>query len=163
MFGRPYVSILTRLARGQNWSQGNAGGIAIRSARSERFCVVTREITENHYLKYGCRSQDHIHIGWGELNDLWQEGSLEPADKKPGFVGGQLERKRIGEGVEPDYFFEWLIPGKVIRYKRNPATRGLSAKYGHYLASKLNKGELWAQTMIANIRCQRETEELAVA
>lgn len=78
-------------------------------------------------------------------------------DGKPGFIGGQLDRKRIGEGFEPDYLFEWLVPGKVIRYKRNPATRGLSAKYGHYLASKLNKGELWAQTMLANIRCQRET------
>lgn len=77
-------------------------------------------------------------------------------DGKPGFVGGQLERKRIGEGVEPDHFFEWLVPGKVIRYKRIVPVRGRSAKFGHYLASKLLKGELWAETMVANIRGQRE-------
>lgn len=123
----------------------------------QRFCVVTRDVDETKYHSKPCSAGHHIHIGWGEVNDLWQEGSLEPADNKPGFDGGKLQRSRIGEGVEPDYLFQWLIPGKVIRYKRNPATRGMSAKYGHYLASKLAKGALWAETMIANIRGQRET------
>jgi hypothetical protein len=92
------------------------------------------------------------------LNDLWRENSLEPVNNKPGFAGGELtERKPIGDGFDPDYLFEWLIPGKVIRYKRSVPVRGRSAKFGHYLASKLLKGELWAQTMVANIRGQRET------
>ena len=120
--------------------------------------MVTRNVTPESYQKYGCGSQDHLHIAWGELNDLWQEGSLEPMpDGKPGFAGGELPRKRIGEGIEPDYLFEWLVPGKVIRYKRNPATRGLSAKYGHYLAAKLNSGEPWAQVMLAEMRGERES------
>lgn len=122
----------------------------------QRFCVVTRDVDEAKYHTKPCSAGHHIHIGWGEVNDLWQEGSLEPVNNRPGFAGGQIQRGRIGEGIEPDYLFEWLIPGKVIRFKRNPATRGLSAKYGTYLASKLEKGALWAQTMIANIRCQRE-------
>lgn len=120
--------------------------------------MVPKCITEESYLRRGCKSQDHLHIRWGEINDLWQEGSLEPMpDGKPGFAGGKLERKRIGEGIEPDYLFDWLVPGKVIRYKRNPPTRGLSAKYGHYLAAKLNKGEPWAQVMLADMKGQRES------
>lgn len=126
--------------------------------------MVTRNVTLESYQKYGCLSQDHLHIPWGELNDLWQEGSLEPVpDGKPGFAGGRLDRSRIGEGIEPDYLFEWLVPGKVIRYKRNPATRGLSAKYGHYLAAKLNKGEPWAQVMLADMRGELQTAHEVVA
>ncbi len=128
----------------------------------QRFCVVTRDVDEETYRKYPCSSGRHVHIGWAEINMMWDRNELEPVGQdRPGFDGGAIEKRRAGDGEEPDYLFEWLIVGKVIRFKRNPAVRGLSAKYGEYLARMLAKKEPWAQTLIGNMRGQREMPVLS--
>ena len=64
----------------------------------QRFCVVTRDVDEETYRNFPCTSGRHIHIGWSEINDLWDDGELEPVGDKPGFDGGVLEKRRAGDG-----------------------------------------------------------------
>ena len=89
----------------------------------------------------------HHHIGWQELNEYYADGSLQPVD-------GARELSKDEEGREPDYILEWLQfatrEGKksVIRFKREIPNRGLSSKYGTYLAEALRKRRKWAQVLI---------------
>jgi hypothetical protein len=121
----------------------------------QTYCVVSRDFTESKYHETSCSSGTHSHFSWSEINELWCDGLLAPDDKgKPGFVGGRLEDRPTGEEA-PDYLFEWLIVGKVIRFKRNPAVRGLSSRYGEYLAWQSTAKAPWAQVLIANMRQPR--------
>jgi hypothetical protein len=111
-------------------------------------CVVPRAATlENLKGKFPC--SQHKHVGWKELRQLHDEGSLEP-------VQGARESTKDAEGREPDYLLEWLIPGRVLRFKREIPTRGLSSKYGAYLAEALRQRQGWAKVVIADMQTGRK-------
>lgn len=109
-------------------------------------CIVAKAVTLETLPKESCSF--HHHIGWRELNEYHTEGSLQPVD-------GVREFAKDGEGREPDYLLEWLIPGRVLRFKREIPHRGLSSKYGNYLAAALRQHRKWAQAMIADMNAHR--------
>jgi hypothetical protein len=109
-------------------------------------CVVARSTTVETLPFDPCCF--HHHIGWRELNEHHNDGSLEP-------VTAVRELVKVEDGCEPDYVLEWLVPGRVLRYKREIPNRGLSSKYGTYLAEALRKRKKWAQALIADMRASR--------
>lgn len=120
---------------------------------ASRFCVVDRSWTEETAKLHTCSDGSHRHLGWKEINELWTLGFLEPM-RAPGAP------RPIDE---PDYVFEWLIPGRIIQFKRMAAIRGLSCKVGatHAMAVEAaidgkDKGN-WALAMLASIRMRRES------
>lgn len=119
----------------------------------QRFCVVDRDISEQYYRDNPSHDW-HSHINWRELNELHVEGSLQP-------IGEQRPTRAEIEGQEldavPDYVFEWLIAGRVIRAKRHIATRGMAAKYGEFLAAEYAAKKPWARAMVAQMRGELET------
>jgi hypothetical protein len=58
---------------------------------------------------------------------------------------------------EPDYMYRWLIVGRVLQFRRNNPSRGISAKYGAEIADALEKKKPYAKVFIATIRGQLET------
>ena len=116
----------------------------------KRFCVVARSVDEASWRKdRDC--ERHTHVSWSELNVLHAENSLQPI--------GELGQANPDDDrpVEPDYIFEWLIPGHVIRYKRHIPTRGLSSKYGEVIANALGRREAWARLWVSQVRGELET------
>lgn len=111
-----------------------------------RICVVSRSVTRENFSEESCPF--HSHIGWQELNTFHAEGSLQPVD-------GVRESAKDEDGREPDYVFEWLITGKVIRYKREIPYRGSSTKDGWYLAQELKKHKGWAVVAVAHTHPSR--------
>lgn len=109
-------------------------------------CVVSKSVTIEKLPKESCSF--HHHIGWRELNEYHAEGSLQPVD-------GVREFAKDSEGREPDYLLEWLVPGRVLRYKRDIALKGMSAKYGPYLAEQLAKGRKWAKVLLQDMQTGR--------
>lgn len=122
--------------------------MAIRKRNS--FCIVNRSIDEESYRKNPCHDR-HVHISWKELNELHSKGFLEPIGELRQ-VSDCAERESV-----PDYVFEWLIIGSVLKFKRHTPTRGLSAKYGPFLAQAIRDKEDWAKTMVAQMRGELET------
>lgn len=117
--------------------------------KRDRFCIVSRNVTADSFLKDPDHDR-HPHIGWQEINTLFAENALQP-------ISG-LEIKDISDEREstPDYIFEWLT-GSVIRYKRHIPTRGMSSKFGEYLARAVKAKEPWAEAMMAQMRGELET------
>ena len=114
----------------------------------KHICVVSRSVTKEKLAEEPCAF--HHHIGWKELNEIHLDGSLQPVD-------GVREHAKDAEGREPDYILEWLIPGKVLRYKRELSIRGMSSKYGSYLAEELSKRRAWARVLLSDMRSVRGT------
>lgn len=114
---------------------------------SRHICVVSRLMTVERLADEPCAF--HHHIGWRELNELHNDGSLQPVD-------GIREHAKDAEGREPDYILEWLVPGRVLRYKRELSIRGLSSKYGGYLADALRKRKKWAAALLGDMRTGRK-------
>lgn len=109
-------------------------------------CIVGKHVTLETLNKESCSF--HYHIRWPQLNALHADGSLKPVD-------GVLEHAKDDEGRLPDYTLEWLIVGSVLRYLREIPNRGLSSKYGWYLAQQLRKGSVVARANIADIQRHR--------
>lgn len=132
--------------RESNASVTRAAAIQDGQFKKRRICLVAKAITVEGFPKEPhCF---HHHITWSELNQFHVEGSLQPVD-------GVREHAKDGEGREPDYLLEWLIPGRVLRFKREIPHRGLSSKYGNYLAEALREHRKWAQAMIADMNAHR--------
>jgi hypothetical protein len=110
---------------------------------SGHFCVVWKSVTLENLSEESCSF--HHHVGWKELNEYHLDGSLQPVD-------GVREHAKDENGREPDYILEWLIPGRVLRYKKELPIRGMSSKYGTYLADALSKRKLWARVFLADMR-----------
>lgn len=117
--------------------------------KRNRFHVVGRHVTAESFLK-DPQCERHTHIGWEELNILFSENSLQPIN---GLGETDISDERENS---PDYIFEWLTGG-VIRFKRHIPTRGMSSKFGEYLAGRLNAKEPWARAMVAQMRGELET------
>lgn len=79
-----------------------------------------------------------------EIRLLHAAGEIAPPE-------GVREHAKDWEGREPDYIFEWILPG-VLRYKRDIPHRGLSSKYGWYLAQQLRKGSQIARANMEDIQ-----------
>lgn len=114
-----------------------------------RFCIVSHQVTESQYNADSCKAGKHSHVGWSEVNEMHNEGSIQPIGVDPAIAKA--------EG-EPDYVFEWLIPGRVLRFKRHIPIRGLSSKFGAYLAAAFKRRKPWAVVMVSQMR-----EELVTA
>jgi hypothetical protein len=61
--------------------------------------------------------------------------------------------------LTPDYVFEWLIPERVLRFKRRIPSHGQSTELGEYLAAEYRKRKQWALAMVSQIREEREHGE----
>jgi hypothetical protein len=120
------------------------------SKKRTKFCVVGRNVTEDSFRK-DPQCERHPHISWQELNKMHTDGGLQPI--------GELRSIEICDerDARPDYLFEWLIAGKAIRFKRHIPLRGMSSKFGAYLAESLKAKAPWAQAMVAQMRGERET------
>jgi hypothetical protein len=114
--------------------------------QKRHICVVAKAVTLETLAKHPCCF--HHHINWRELNEYHVEGTLQPVD-------GVREHAKDDEGREPDYLLEWLVPGRVLRFKREIPHRGLSSKYGTYLAEELKRRRPWAKAMIADMQAGR--------
>jgi hypothetical protein len=110
---------------------------------SGHICVVNKSTTIEGYRREPCSS--HHHIGWKALNKFYGDGSLCRA-------GGDRRRATTVNDAEPAYPLEWLIPDKVLRYTLDIPVRGLSSKYGWYLAQELRRGSLVAQVNVIEIK-----------
>lgn len=119
----------------------------------QRFCVVDRDISEEYFRNHPSHEW-HTHINWRELNELHVEGSLQPIGEQ---VVSRAEMEREELCLVPDYVFEWLIVGRVIRSKRHIATRGMTSKFGTYLAAEYAAKKPWAKAMVAQMRGELET------
>lgn len=119
----------------------------------QRFCVVDRDISEEYYRTH-LSHEWHTHINWRELNELHVEGSLQPIGEQS-VSRAEMEREELC--LVPDYVFEWLIAGRVIRSKRHIATRGMTSKFGAYLAGEYAAKKPWARAMVAQMRGELET------
>lgn len=137
------------MLQAKNASPRNSGigGSVIEHSR-HRFCVVNADVDAKSCRTDGCRSGKHRHIRWNELSELLAtEDQIRPLDA--------AEPKQ----PEPDYVFEWLIPWRVLRWrKRAIPTRGRSSKFGVYLSDEASKRRPWAGVMISEIRRQVETD-----
>lgn len=112
----------------------------------QRFCIVGKYISRESFEKDPDHDR-HAHIGWKELRDLHDQNFLQP-------IAATLGTKDISFGREensPDFIFEWLT-GSAIRFKRHVPTRGLSSKFGAYLAAALKRKEAWAEVLVEIIR-----------
>ena len=52
----------------------------------------------------------------------------------------------------PDYMLRWLVPGRVLQFKRHVHSRGISAKFGELIESALRRGERWAKIWVSTVR-----------
>jgi hypothetical protein len=121
-------------------ASGN-GGSSIEHSR-HRFCVVNADVDEKSYRLDQCRRGKHSHIRWPELSELLAAGDqIKPLEAD---AAEPKQRK-------PDYVFEWLIPWRVLRRKRDIPTRGRSSKFGEYLSAEAAKRRPWACVMISEI------------
>lgn len=116
-------------------------------AKRKSFCVVGSKVSEASILS--CKSGTHFHVNWREVNLMHDEGEIEPLGVNP-----EIEKTEN----EPDYVFRWLIPGRVLQFKRHVPSRGISAKYGWLIAMALEKEEQWAKAWVATVRGELETE-----
>jgi hypothetical protein len=125
-------------------------------AASKKFCIVNRNVDESEYRdKHSCRARDHRHMSWKQLKEARLEGYVEPADGDP------KPPKRFdsnGRELKPNYLLEWLIPGSVLRYRRDVPLRGLSSKVGEYHANAVVDRKPWASVMLRDVQMRREME-----
>lgn len=118
--------------------------------KRQRFCIVGPTVTEATILS--CQSGTHAHLNWAELNLMHDEGEIEPLGVDPNIKKTELE---------PDYVFKWLIAGRVLQFVRHVPARGLSSKFGAYVAEALEKKKPWAKAFVAQIRGELETGAVA--
>jgi hypothetical protein len=114
-------------------------------AKRKSFCLVGPRVTEESILS--CQSGTHAHISWKELNLMHDEGEIEPIGVDPSLKKTELE---------PDYVMKWLIIGRVLQFVRHVPARGLSSKFGAYVAAALEKKKPWAKVFVAEIRGELE-------
>lgn len=113
--------------------------------RRGSYHIVARSVTAETFSLSDC--PNHHHINYRELKELHASGDVAPPE-------GIREHAKDWEGREPDYLLEWVMPG-VLRYKRDIPHRGLSSKYGWYLAQELRKNSPVARVNIADIQRHR--------
>jgi hypothetical protein len=100
--------------------------------RRHSFCLVGCAGYDSSLLE---RHELHGHIGWKEVNRLWSEGFLQPLS---------------GDGSP--YLFEWLIPGRVIRFKRRMIIRDLSSRFGEVIERAVRNRETWAMCWLSLVQ-----------
>lgn len=83
---------------------------------------------------------------------MHESGEIEP-------IGVDPKIKKADS--EPDYIFKWLIVGRVLQFVRYVPARGLSSKFGAYVAEALEKKKPWAKAFVAQIRGELETGAVA--
>lgn len=116
------------------------------------FCVVNRDVTESDYNEHSCRAGMHAHLTWAEVDDLRNDGLIQPVN-----VGLKVAAAQQGTSPRSHYVFEWLIPERVLRFKRRIPTCGQSNKLGWFLARAHRERRDWALAMVSQIREEWET------
>ena len=114
---------------------------------ADRICIVNHNVDESEYReRHSCKTGRHRHISLGKMEEAVHRGFIEPPAQGS---AGDTEPK-------PDYLLEWLVPGGVLRYRRDVPLRGLTSKVGEYHANGIVTKEDWALAMLRQMQMRRE-------
>ena len=94
----------------------------------KNFCLVPAFWSRDELQRHRCSDGSHGHLTLAQRNELLEHGVVE-----------------------------WLLFPRVLKLKRQIGLRGLSCKVGGRLAVGVERRELWALVMLAEVRGEMES------